>query len=107
MSKSISNKGKGKNNKKKPTKDPILLGFPDGSIESDQDTDPFSTKIGGVPVWLQLDFAPPSEYLKCGICKQAMYLLFQGYVPLPNSIYHRVIYVWACNRRLCMRKEGR
>ena len=50
MSKSISNKSKGKSNKKKPTQDPILLGFPDGSIESDQDSDPFSTKIGGVPV---------------------------------------------------------
>ncbi|KAI9277022.1 programmed cell death protein 2 [Phascolomyces articulosus] len=105
MSKPISNKGKGKN-KKKATPDPVLLGFPDGSIDPEQDSDAYSTKIGGVPVWLQSGFAPPAEYLKCGICRQSMYLLFQGYVPLANSIYHRVIYVWACNRRLCMRKEG-
>lgn len=36
-----------------------------------------------------------------------MYLIFQGYVPLPDSIYHRVIYVWGCNRRQCMHKSGR
>ncbi|CAO3586806.1 unnamed protein product [Absidia cylindrospora] len=35
-----------------------------------------------------------------------MYLLCQTYVPLPDSVYHRVIYIWACNRRSCMRKEG-
>ena len=36
-----------------------------------------------------------------------MYLLFQSYAPLPESAYHRVIYVWACNKRACMKKEGR
>ncbi|CAO3677819.1 unnamed protein product [Rhizopus microsporus] len=35
-----------------------------------------------------------------------MYLLFQSYAPLPESAYHRVIYVWACNKRACMKKEG-
>lgn len=35
-----------------------------------------------------------------------MYMIFQGYVPLEDSIYHRVIYVWACNRRICIKKPG-
>jgi pre-rRNA-processing protein TSR4 len=35
-----------------------------------------------------------------------MYLVFQGYVPLENSIYHRAMYVWACNRRICIKKPG-
>ncbi|KAI9493103.1 programmed cell death protein 2 [Zychaea mexicana] len=105
MSKPISNKSKGKN-KQKPAQDPVLLGFPDGSIDAEQDSDAYATKIGGVPNWLQSDHAPPLKFLLCGVCKRPMYLIFQGYVPLAASIYHRVIYVWACNRRLCMRKEG-
>jgi pre-rRNA-processing protein TSR4 len=35
-----------------------------------------------------------------------MYLIFQGYVPLEDSIYHRAVYVWACNRRICIKKPG-
>jgi pre-rRNA-processing protein TSR4 len=35
-----------------------------------------------------------------------MYLIFSTYIPLPESPYHRVLYVWACNKRSCMRKQG-
>jgi pre-rRNA-processing protein TSR4 len=35
-----------------------------------------------------------------------MYLIFQGYAPLDDSIYHRTMYVWACNKRLCIKQPG-
>ncbi|KAF7732478.1 hypothetical protein EC973_003223 [Apophysomyces ossiformis] len=90
----------------KKTATPILLGIPDGAIPAEEDKDPYITKIGGMPVWLLSDKPPSSELCRCRICNQWMYLIFQGYVPLPDSVYHRVIYVWACNRRACMRKPG-
>ncbi|RCH79884.1 hypothetical protein CU098_000931, partial [Rhizopus stolonifer] len=49
---------------------------------------------------------PSSEVCHCKVCRKPMYLIFQSYAPLPDSPYHRVIYVWGCNRRACMRKEG-
>ncbi|KAI8340254.1 programmed cell death protein 2 [Chlamydoabsidia padenii] len=82
-----------------------LLGVPDGTISTDDDTDPYLTKLGGLPVWLN-DKTPPSDYCKCHVCGGWLYLLCQSYIPLPDSVYHRVIYILACNRRSCMRKEG-
>ncbi|ORZ03809.1 hypothetical protein BCR43DRAFT_430779 [Syncephalastrum racemosum] len=84
---------------------PVLLGVPDGRVE--HDTDAYVTKLGGVPIWLQPDTPPSKSVCTCKNCGQLQYLIFQGYVPLPESIYHRVIYVWACNRRECMRKPTR
>lgn len=41
----------GNQRKKTPKhKDPVLLGLPDGAIESSDDVDAYITKIGGVPV---------------------------------------------------------
>ncbi|KAJ8663169.1 hypothetical protein O0I10_001346 [Lichtheimia ornata] len=97
----------GNQRKKAPKhKDPVLLGLPDGAIESSDDVDAYITKIGGVPVWLDAEKLPSPKVLECGNCRRPMYLIFQGYVPLADSPYHRVIYVWGCNQRLCMRKEG-
>ncbi|KAI8884450.1 hypothetical protein K501DRAFT_182162 [Backusella circina FSU 941] len=92
-----------KQGKQKQT--PILLGFPDVPIE--QDNDAYVTKLGGLPNWLAPEIRPSTKVCHCKLCKRPMYLIFQSYVPLPDSIYHRVLYVWACNRRACMRKEGR
>lgn len=39
-----------KEKRKQGPRDPILLGFPDGPIATGEDTDPYVTKIGGVPV---------------------------------------------------------
>ncbi|KAF9103663.1 hypothetical protein BGX29_003080 [Mortierella sp. GBA35] len=85
---------------------PILLGMPDSPMESQDDTDPYVTKIGGVPLWLSEDLPAPSKYGVCEACGKNMYLLLQAYVPLETSPYDRVVYVWACNQRLCMRKKG-
>ncbi|KAI8605014.1 programmed cell death protein 2 [Dissophora ornata] len=85
---------------------PILLGMPDAPMESQDDTDPYVTKIGGVPLWLEHDLPAPSKYGVCEACGKNMYLLLQAYVPLEKSPYDRVVYIWACNQRLCMRKKG-
>ncbi|KAF9120316.1 hypothetical protein BGX30_003243 [Mortierella sp. GBA39] len=85
---------------------PILLGMPDSPMTSEDDIDPYVTKIGGVPLWLSEDLPAPSKYGVCEVCGKDMYLLLQAYVPLETSPYDRVVYVWACNQRLCMRKEG-
>ncbi|KAF9146232.1 hypothetical protein BG015_011648 [Linnemannia schmuckeri] len=85
---------------------PILLGMPDSPMESQDDIDPYVTKIGGVPLWLSEDLPAPSKYGVCEACGKNMYLLLQAYVPLETSPYDRVVYVWACNQRLCMRKKG-
>ncbi|KAF9970976.1 hypothetical protein BGZ65_010729, partial [Modicella reniformis] len=85
---------------------PVLLGMPDTPMDSREDTDPYVTKIGGVPSWLDRDLPAPSKYGACEACGKRMYLLLQAYVPLEKSPYDRVVYVWACNQRLCMRKKG-
>ncbi|KAL0092223.1 programmed cell death protein 2 [Phycomyces blakesleeanus] len=85
---------------------PVLIGKPDGPVQPDEDVDAYSTKIGGLPVWLNPDQPPSVKACTCQVCGSFMYLIFQGYVPLPDSPYHRVIYVWACNKRECMRKDG-
>ncbi|KAG0199199.1 hypothetical protein BGX28_007469 [Mortierella sp. GBA30] len=85
---------------------PILLGMPDSPMETKDDTDPYVTKIGGVPLWLDDDRPAPARYGICQACGKDMYLLLQAYVPLEKSPYDRVVYVWACNQRLCMRKQG-
>ncbi|KAF8983730.1 hypothetical protein BGZ46_009692 [Entomortierella lignicola] len=85
---------------------PILLGLPDSPMEPQDDVDPYITKIGGVPSWLDQDLPAPSKYGICGACGKSMYLILQAYVPLEKSPYDRVVYVWACNQRLCMRKNG-
>ncbi|ORZ29044.1 programmed cell death protein 2 [Lobosporangium transversale] len=75
-------------------------------MDPQDDTDPYITKIGGIPSWLDQDVPAPSKYGICKACGKDMYLLLQAYVPLEKSPYDRVVYVWACNQRLCMRKEG-
>ncbi|KAG0088334.1 hypothetical protein BGZ92_006304 [Podila epicladia] len=85
---------------------PILLGMPDSPMEAQDDVDPYTTKIGGLPLWLQEDLPAPSKYGVCESCGKQLYLLLQAYVPLEKSAYDRVVYVWACNQRLCMRKKG-
>ncbi|CAJ0881941.1 8674_t:CDS:2 [Entrophospora sp. SA101] len=81
----------------------ILLGFPDGNIQSGQDNDVYTTKIGGRPIWLDERFPLSRDLVMCKNCGREMVLLFQGYIPLPLSPYDRVIYVWGCNQQNCMK----
>ncbi|KAG0250534.1 hypothetical protein BG011_008272 [Mortierella polycephala] len=106
-----SKKNTGGNNTAKSSappkkKSPILLGMPDSPMETHDDTDPYVTKIGGAPLWLEENQPASGKYGVCQACGKNMYLLLQAYVPLEKSPYDRVVYVWACNQRLCMRKPG-
>ncbi|KAI8066762.1 programmed cell death protein 2 [Gongronella butleri] len=84
----------------------VLLAVPDGPIDAADDTDPYLTKLGGLPIWLQDSHRPDADCFKCKVCRKWMYLLCQTYVPLPDSVFHRVLYVLGCNRRQCMGKDG-
>ncbi|KAI8394192.1 programmed cell death protein 2 [Radiomyces spectabilis] len=99
-------KPKSSSKKTSKTATPVLLALPDGELEEADDTDVYTTKLGGKPIWLQPDQPPSSSICRCDICHEWMYLVFQGYVPLPKSAFHRVLYLWICNRRSCMRKPG-
>ncbi|KAL1917565.1 uncharacterized protein VTP21DRAFT_3958 [Calcarisporiella thermophila] len=83
---------------------PVLLGLPDGPADEDE-VDAQVTKIGGKPNWLLPGQAPSGNIIICDYCGNAIFLLLQAYVPLENSVYDRVIYVWGCNRKQCMRRD--
>ncbi|KAJ1957281.1 hypothetical protein EC988_000907 [Linderina pennispora] len=86
----------------------VLLGFSDGDMAASDDTDAFTCKLGGKPVWLDTASAIPSQASTavCQQCGSGMIQLLQAYVPLNDSAYDRVLYVWACNRRECSGKAG-
>ncbi|CAG8807285.1 12627_t:CDS:2, partial [Dentiscutata erythropus] len=88
--------------KPSPKMSQVLLGFPDGNIVLEEDIDPYSSKIGGIPNWLIKSFPPPHDFIICKNCEKEMFLLFQSYIPLEESPYERIVYVWACNQQKCM-----
>ncbi|KAG0231711.1 hypothetical protein BGW42_008663 [Actinomortierella wolfii] len=47
---------------KKPPTGPVLLGLPDTPISAGEDVDPYVTKIGGVPNWLDASMPAPSNF---------------------------------------------
>ncbi|PVU97904.1 hypothetical protein BB559_001855 [Furculomyces boomerangus] len=88
---------------------PILLGFPDGLQSATDSLDPFISKLGGIPTWLQNNQAteiPTSEFAHCGNCNDLMILLFQIYAPLENSPFERVLYLWGCTKKSCMKNPN-
>ncbi|GBB95330.1 hypothetical protein RclHR1_02510024 [Rhizophagus clarus] len=91
---------------RRTTQTSILLGFPDGNILAQEDNDPYTTKIGGKPNWLLESHPLSYDVIICKNCGKEMFLLFQGYVPLEDSIYDRVIYIFGCNQHKCINKNG-
>ncbi|CAG8822823.1 24968_t:CDS:2 [Gigaspora margarita] len=92
--------------KPSPKVSQVLLGFSDGNIGLEEDIDPYLSKIGGVPNWLIKSFPPPYDFIICKNCEKEMFLLFQGFIPLEESPYERIIYVWVCNQQKCMKCPG-
>ncbi|KAJ2890011.1 hypothetical protein GGI21_006340, partial [Coemansia aciculifera] len=85
----------------------VALGYSGGETDGADDNDPFVCKLGGKAAWL--DSSSPLPDRSCVVCEQCgsdMLLLVQTYVPLSDSPYDRVLYVWACNRRVCTGKPG-
>ncbi|KAN0015173.1 hypothetical protein ACTFIU_001497 [Dictyostelium citrinum] len=85
-----------------------FLGFIDEPInnlknneEDEEDDYPYSTKIGGSPIWCA---QPPNHLkdLKCNTCGSSLSFLLQAYCPL-NSLpdYERNFYVFVCPSNEC------
>ncbi|KAN0047900.1 hypothetical protein ACTA71_002288 [Dictyostelium dimigraforme] len=86
-----------------------FLGFIDEPIEisknnkeeEEEDDYPYSTKIGGSPIWCA---QPPNHLrdLKCNICSSSLSFLLQAYCPLNSlSDYERNFYVFVCPSNEC------
>ncbi|KAJ2064795.1 hypothetical protein GGI17_000771 [Coemansia sp. S146] len=89
------------------TTEQVALGYSGGEMDGSDDNDPFACKLGGRPVWLDSSSPLPDHAsVVCEQCGSEMAMLIQTYVPLSDSAYDRVLYVWACNRRACAGKTG-
>ncbi|RKP23945.1 hypothetical protein SYNPS1DRAFT_17869 [Syncephalis pseudoplumigaleata] len=89
--------------------EPVYLGYRDVEVDANDatTTDAFQSYFGGHPIWLDEAQKPDRQMVQCGGCGDPMYLLVQLYAPLEHRPHERVIYVWGCNRRQCMRKPNR
>jgi pre-rRNA-processing protein TSR4 len=80
----------------------ILLGFVGSPLTKEVLSDPFISKIGGVPVPLQKDILVPEQI--CNSCNKTMLLIAQIYAPLDHvAAYERVLYIFGCNMPKCAR----
>jgi pre-rRNA-processing protein TSR4 len=84
----------------------VLLALPDGPVAPDA-TDArthTASLIGGYPTFPPVAGAP--DVINCGACHAPIPLLAQVYCPLVDGANDRTLYVWACSRASCRRKEG-
>ncbi|KAF5003024.1 hypothetical protein FDECE_10407 [Fusarium decemcellulare] len=81
----------------------VLLGY--ASKDADEDT---ISRLGGRPEWLDSESAPSSAYARCKVCKDFMALILQLNGELPERFpdHERRLYVFACRRQTCRRKDG-
>ncbi|KAJ8097125.1 programmed cell death protein 2 [Lipomyces tetrasporus] len=82
----------------------VLLGYPDEP--ADESASALDTRIGGLPIWLNPSSPPSASLAKCKNCKSVMALLLQAYAALEDTLYERVIYVYACKKAGCRRRPG-
>ncbi|KAJ3705698.1 hypothetical protein LUZ61_009403 [Rhynchospora tenuis] len=83
----------------------VTLGMP-GQWAHDyrEKADHYTSKIGGLPDWPDLDIPVSGELLLCGLCGEKFCLVAQIYAPLfiaERSIDERVIYVLGCMKKDC------
>ncbi|KAI5995699.1 programmed cell death protein 2 [Pisolithus albus] len=84
----------------------VLLGVPDGRVESDNDLrDAAVSRIGGLPALLP-SREPPFPSSQCKNCSSPMKLLVQIWCPFENSPMDRALYIWGCARASCQRQPG-
>ncbi|WWC71094.1 uncharacterized protein I206_105047 [Kwoniella pini CBS 10737] len=84
----------------------VLLALPDGSIpQNHEDLKSYTiSSIGGYPTFPPLDNLP--NEINCGICHQPIPLLSQVYCPLENGENDRILYIFACARLKCQKRDG-
>ncbi|KIJ20783.1 hypothetical protein PAXINDRAFT_65908 [Paxillus involutus ATCC 200175] len=84
----------------------VLLGVPDGSVESDTDIkDVAVSRIGGLPAFLP-SREPPFSSSQCKVCSNPMELLVQVWCPFEGSPMDRALYIWGCAHSPCQRQVG-
>ncbi|WWC88319.1 uncharacterized protein L201_003227 [Kwoniella dendrophila CBS 6074] len=84
----------------------VLLALPDENIPSshpDLKSHTIST-IGGYPTFPPAANIPKD--INCGICHKPIPLLSQVYCPLENGENDRTLYVFACARLKCQKRDG-
>ncbi|KAK8922476.1 hypothetical protein H634G_00596 [Metarhizium anisopliae BRIP 53293] len=81
----------------------VLLGY--ASKDSQDET---ISKLGGIPEWLEADKPPSAALARCKVCKDLMVLILQLNAELPERFpgHDRRLYVFACKRESCRRKQG-
>ncbi|KJZ76769.1 hypothetical protein HIM_03646 [Hirsutella minnesotensis 3608] len=81
----------------------VLLGY--ASKDADEDT---VSKLGGLPDWLDGESPPSAALARCKACHDLMALLLQLNAELPDRFpgHERRLYVFACRRPACRRKNG-
>ncbi|KAK4496996.1 hypothetical protein PRZ48_011445 [Zasmidium cellare] len=81
----------------------VLLGY----ASKEPTGDDFS-QLGGHPTWLDEKTAPSGSLAKCRVCNGVMNLLLQINGDLPERFpgHERRLYLWACRKKTCRRKEG-
>ncbi|WVW85081.1 hypothetical protein I302_107117 [Kwoniella bestiolae CBS 10118] len=87
----------------------VLLALPDGTIPPDHaDLRSHTVSlIGGYPTFPPLlNTSQIPKEVKCKICNKPIPLLAQVYCPLENGENDRTLYVFACSRAGCQKKDG-
>lgn len=76
----------------------VELGFMGGFMTPEEDTDPYTTKVGGPALFLSDKCRIP----KCKGCGEVLKLLLQAYVPLRDPPEDtRQIFVFFCSNKTC------
>ncbi|TFK51694.1 hypothetical protein OE88DRAFT_1698786 [Heliocybe sulcata] len=84
----------------------VLLGLPDGPVNSIDDlSDVAVSRMGGHPAFLTSP-EPDVSSSQCKMCSNPMELLVQIWCPFEDSPMDRALYVWACARGECQKKDG-
>ncbi|TDZ21798.1 putative 20S rRNA accumulation protein 4 [Colletotrichum orbiculare MAFF 240422] len=81
----------------------VLLGY--ATKDADEDT---ISRLGGRPDWLNPEQAPSATLARCKVCNEIMVQLLQLNGELPEKFpgHERRLYVFACRKEACRRKQG-
>ncbi|EDV24007.1 uncharacterized protein TRIADDRAFT_27184 [Trichoplax adhaerens] len=68
----------------------------------------FPSKVGGKPVWLDLQGIPSAASLTCKNCGNVMQFLIQLYCPVDgeSACFHRTIYIFCCRDGQCHQRSA-
>ncbi|TIA00144.1 hypothetical protein D6C82_04721 [Aureobasidium pullulans] len=81
----------------------VLLGYATKDVADDT-----TSQLGGHPTWLDEKTTPPGDLAKCKNCNNLLTLLLQLNGDLPDRFpgHERRLYLWACKKKACRRKDG-